>query len=663
MKKQLLFFILLITQFCVFAQVPAYYNNVNVDATGTTLKNALASKITSTHHTNLSYTPGVWNALRQTDLDPSNSSKVLLIYGYNDFDSDFHNDRTRGKNDYGGGQDVWNREHVYPKSLGTPNLGTSGAGADAHNLRPADANKNSTRGNRKFVDNSGTSRIINGNWYPGDEWKGDVARMIMYMYLRYGNRCLPKNVGVGSSASSDSNMLQLFLEWNAEDPVSPLELQRNPVLEGLQGNRNPFIDNPAFATAIWGGPQAEDRFGSGTTNPTPSGDDLFISEYVEGSSNNKAIEIVNKTGNTVNLSNYSLKKQSNGSGSWSSTYSLSGTLANNETYVIVYTYASSTLKSKADVTTNSSALTFNGNDPVGLFKNNTLIDVVGNYNGGSTYFAQNTTLERKSSVSKGNTTFNKSGEWNSLSIDTYSGLGSFGGSSSTSPTPTPTNYCTSKGSDSSYEWIDYVALGGMTNSSSDNGGYIDVNKTAYVSKGSNSITLSAGFSGQSYTEFWNVWIDFNKNGTFESSENVVKNSSSSSSNRSFTFTIPSSALTGTTKMRVSMKYDADGTACETFDYGEVEDYKVNISSARFANTNENVITSTVSFYPNPVTTVLNINSSTTYNYTIYDMLGKVVKKGNTETKQIDVQDMKSGVYSILLENNSERISERIVIRK
>ena len=80
--------------------------------------------------------------------------------------------------------------------------------------------------------------------------------MMMYMYIRYGNRCLPKNVGVGNTVSSDNNMIQLFLKWNAEDPVSQLELQRNPILENIQGNRNPFIDNPAFATQIWGGPQA-----------------------------------------------------------------------------------------------------------------------------------------------------------------------------------------------------------------------------------------------------------------------------------------------------------------------------------------------------------------------------------------------------------------------
>ena len=110
---------------------------------------------------------------------------------------------------------------------------------------------------------SGNAGSRSGGWYPGDEWKGDVARMMLYMYLRYNNQCLPSNVAIGTTNSSDNNMINLLLQWNAEDPVSSFEAQRNPILAGIQGNRNPFIDNPAFATQIWGGPQAEDLFGNG----------------------------------------------------------------------------------------------------------------------------------------------------------------------------------------------------------------------------------------------------------------------------------------------------------------------------------------------------------------------------------------------------------------
>jgi hypothetical protein len=73
----------------------------------------------------------------ETDLDPTDPTKVLLIYGYNDSDSDITNDRTRSKDLNGGNQGNWNREHVYPRSLGNPNLGSEGPGS-AHHLRASD---------------------------------------------------------------------------------------------------------------------------------------------------------------------------------------------------------------------------------------------------------------------------------------------------------------------------------------------------------------------------------------------------------------------------------------------------------------------------------------------------------------------------------------------
>ncbi|MFK7749281.1 MAG: endonuclease, partial [Kordia sp.] len=431
--KKLLLWLFLAVSITAYAQIPSYYNDVNLSQTGTSLKDELATKIISTHTTFLSYTPGVWSALQQSDLNPSNSNEVLLIYGHNDNDGNLKTDRTRGKFDNGGSVGDWNREHVFAKSLANPDLGTSGAGADAHNLRPCDTQQNSTRNNRKFGTGSGAAGFINsnGDWYPGDEWKGDTARMILFMYLRYGNRCLPTFVGTGSSVSSDNNMIDLFLQWNADDPVSTFEASRNDIIAGIQGNRNPFIDNPAFATQIWGGPQAEDKFGNGGGDPGDGGgdngggstDDLFFSEYIEGSSNNKALEIANFTGSSVNLSSYTIKKQTNGAGSWSSPYSLSGSVSNGNVYVVAHSSANTTIRNQADATTATAIITFNGNDPVGLFKNNVLIDIIGNFNGGSSNFAQNVTLRRKASVTSPNTNYTEA-EWDEFATDTSSNLGS-----------------------------------------------------------------------------------------------------------------------------------------------------------------------------------------------------------------------------------------------
>ena len=519
--KQIYILLFLLTSIFCNAQ-EAYYNDVNLSLQGEALKTALSDKVIATHSNSLSYTPGVWEASKVTDEDPSNASNVLLIYGYNDSDGNYITDRTRSKNANGGtaGTD-WNREHSYPKSLGTPNLGESGPGADVHHLRPSDVTFNGNRGNRKFIDGDGVARAISGGWYPGDEWKGDVARMMMYMYIRYGSRCLPTNVGIGSNASTPDDMIDLFLEWNDEDEVSAFEIQRNTYHDSnatyAQGNRNPFIDNPHLATRIWGGPNATDTWGiyssTDTENPTAptnliasnptqtsidinwsastdnvgitayeiyiggvyetytsntnytvtgltsetnycftilakdyagntstvsntacettemsttgSGTELFFSEYVEGNSFNKALEIVNLTNTSVDLSSYSIKRNGNGGTSWDSSLSLSGSIASGDVFVVINSDApDATLQAEADLKINNVApMTFNGNDPIGLFKNDVLIDIIGAFNSGGGNFAKDITLRRKSNISSPNTTFQLATEWETFPQNTFNDIG------------------------------------------------------------------------------------------------------------------------------------------------------------------------------------------------------------------------------------------------
>lgn len=634
MKKQILFLLLSFYSFILVAQ-QSYYDDVNLNLTGLSLRNALATKIINTHTNELTYSQ-VWDASMVTDLDPTDNTMVLLIYGWeNGSDGDITNDRERGVNNNGGSVGQWNREHVYPNSLGTPDLDQAGTDgppyADAHNLRPCDAQRNSSRGSKLFISGSGNSGAVSNGWYPGDEWKGDVARMMMYMYLRYDTRCLPSNVGIGDSSGTPDEMIDLFLQWNADDPVSAIEVQRNSYHGNTsnthaQGNRNPFIDNPILATRIWGGPQAEDIWGIYTTGDneapsvpmnlmasnittfsidlswdastdnvgvssydvyvdgnlegatsdtnytisnlasntsfsltvvakdlgdnesaqsaplnamtlqdteaptvpmnvvisnetdvsfkitwdastdntavteydvfldgslttstasttyTPNGlsasttyivtvlakdavgnesaqstpvnatttsgagvaNELFISEYVEGSSNNKAIEIVNLTDNTVDLSLYNLRRQPNGTGNWSPRYDLSGMLTSGDVVVIVNAAAENSssgsdpnvaiagdfLIAQADIIVANNASTnfgepvnFNGDDPVGLFKDETLIDIVGTFDFGGADFAKDVTLRRKPAVNQPNTTWDEVNEWDSYPKDTVDDIG------------------------------------------------------------------------------------------------------------------------------------------------------------------------------------------------------------------------------------------------
>lgn len=250
-----LFFLFLGIQ---LAAQPAYYSGIDFTQSGPSVRYQLSDLITNTHNT-ITYSE-CWNVLKVSDLETGSTTDVLLIYGYNDGDGNPVTDRTRDKNLNGGNVGEWNREHVYPKSLGSPDLGTSGPGSDAHNLRASDVQQNGNRGNKKYADGSGNAGDVGAHWYPGDEFKGDCARIIMYMYLRYGAQCLPKYAGVGTESIADPNMIDLFLEWNAEDPVSQFEEDRNNAIYNVQSNRNPFIDNPAIATKIWGGPEAEETW-------------------------------------------------------------------------------------------------------------------------------------------------------------------------------------------------------------------------------------------------------------------------------------------------------------------------------------------------------------------------------------------------------------------
>lgn len=172
-----------------------------------------------------------------------------------------------------------------------------------------------------------------------------------------------------------------------------------------------------------------------TTTAIPSGGsgatDLFFSEYIEGSSFNKALEIANFTGSVVNLTGYSIRKQSNGAGVWTAGLNLTGTLNAGAVFVLVDPQISTACFTVANANLSSAQEAFNGNDPMGLFKNGVLIDIIGTFNGGSANFAADVTLRRKSSISGPNTTFNLSAEWDSFPNNTCNGLGAHSNTLST----------------------------------------------------------------------------------------------------------------------------------------------------------------------------------------------------------------------------------------
>ncbi|HZH61722.1 MAG TPA: endonuclease, partial [Metabacillus sp.] len=216
--------------------------------TGTSLKTALHNIIDD--HTEISYS-NVWEALRNTDEDPNNHNNVILLY----------TGRSQSKTSNGTSIDSWNREHVWAKSHG--DFGTTmGAGTDLHHLRPTDVTVNSSRGNKDF-DNGGTAQkeapatyADSDSWEPRDEVKGDVARMIFYMAVRYegdnGELDLEVSETVNNGYAPLHGKLSTLLQWHQQDPVDDFERNRNEIIyQEYQHNRNPFIDHPEWAEAIW----------------------------------------------------------------------------------------------------------------------------------------------------------------------------------------------------------------------------------------------------------------------------------------------------------------------------------------------------------------------------------------------------------------------------
>jgi endonuclease I len=224
-----------------------YYQNA-LGKTGSALKAALHTIIKD--QTKLSYSQ-VWDALKNTDQDPANSSNVILLY----------TGRSQAKSDNGGATGDWNREHVWAKSHG--DFGTAtGPGTDIHHLRPEDVTVNSIRGNKDFDNGGSAVPGASGNYTdsdsfePRDAVKGDVARMILYMAVRYEGddswADLEPNEQVDNGSSPAIGKLSVLKEWSDEDPPDTSEERRNDVIyDQYQHNRNPFVDHPEWVESIW----------------------------------------------------------------------------------------------------------------------------------------------------------------------------------------------------------------------------------------------------------------------------------------------------------------------------------------------------------------------------------------------------------------------------
>jgi len=232
-----------------------YYNSIN-GLSGSALKQALQNIIADSTVVRAHNYGDVIEILKEADHNPKNGNQVCLMYV----------ETPRAKYDFqttGTGTGKWNREHIYPQSRGGYSNGTSDipdginvylatnandlmAGhADAHHIRAEDAIENSTRNNKDY------GQDYNGPIGNLGSWKGDVARAVFYMCVRYNG------LDVVAGNPNDTTTYQLgdldsLLLWNTIDPRDDFEMNRNNYIYTWQMNRNPFIDLPDLASYIWG---------------------------------------------------------------------------------------------------------------------------------------------------------------------------------------------------------------------------------------------------------------------------------------------------------------------------------------------------------------------------------------------------------------------------
>jgi GEVED domain/Pregnancy-associated plasma protein-A/Secretion system C-terminal sorting domain/Fibronectin type III domain len=246
-------------------------------------------------------------------------------------------------------------------------------------------------------------------------------------------------------------------------------------------------------------------------------------------------------------------------------------------------------------------------------------------------------------------------------------------------------YCTSKGTSAADEFINTVRFAKtatpttyvINNTSGNNAGYGNFTGTAInVQRGTGyTLTVVPGWTATVYSEGYKVWVDWNRDGDFlDAGENVYTKATSTATPATGAFTIPTTAALGATRMRIQMKYNSSTiTSCETFSYGEVEDYTLNIATtAREMNPGaaaDAVVPMDVVVFPNPTTSELNlvINQfdGVAVNATLSSITGSVIDnfKVTASSSVINVADLPAGMYFITIYGADKQVVTRKFIKE
>lgn len=237
------------------SEINSYYSSIDESLTGKEFREQLAKLITDTHTHETTYSE-LGSIYKTSDADIDNAGNIIWFYS----------GTSVPYSGIGGSVGDTNREHVWPKDNGKAFPASSKAGSDAHHLRPTECGLNSARGNKNFDEVPMiSSNIVSENgsvsydnlcysdgtfFYPGEGYRGATARILMYVQVRWGNDYNLRFVD-SEGNSKTIGKISTLLKWHLEEPPTEEEILRNEAVYAIQGNRNPFIDHPEYATKIY----------------------------------------------------------------------------------------------------------------------------------------------------------------------------------------------------------------------------------------------------------------------------------------------------------------------------------------------------------------------------------------------------------------------------
>lgn len=523
----------------ISAQAPEGYYSGTESLSGYALKSKLhdiiSTKTYNYHYDDLKTLYGQTDIDKYYDYDASNSTYLLDIYSNNPTGTTaYHYTLSNiigSANAEGLG---WNREHMMPQSSFNSAYPMY---SDLFFVVPTDARINQLRSNYPYgkagstiyyTFTNGSKQASNGTqnatytgrvFEPINEFKGDIARSLLYYAVRYEGKLGSFNFTTNAGdPTKDQNPLDgteekayenwyiaMLLNWHQLDPVSQREIDRNNSVFNIQKNRNPFIDHPEWVGLIWNqtpdniAPSAPSQLSlvrnsayfvnlnwqtspesdvlgyniyqdgvlvaksktntvaidhltpattynftvkaydssylesaqSNTMSVTTLTTDVFakdlqIIKYLEGTGNNKALEIANKTGHKINLQGYKLSIQYKGTAYYfGEPFELEGEIENNQIFVAINPNANFSCFSvpNAKFVTNAPSLTFTGANYVDLSYKSVTLDAIGTKGVDNTN--ANKSLYRKSEITNPTATFDIN-EWTSYAADYCQGLGVLG---------------------------------------------------------------------------------------------------------------------------------------------------------------------------------------------------------------------------------------------